>query len=98
MLKRTTLKGGRYCRVTFSMPVEADVRDVRLLGEFNDWNDEAHPLLRRKGGHFSRSVTLPTGRRYRFRYLLDGTRWENDTAADTYLPNPYGTKDSVVEL
>ena len=33
---------------------------------------------------------------YRYRYLLDGTRWENAWDADDYVPNPYGGDDSVV--
>ena len=33
-----------------------------------------------------------------YRYLVDGERWENDWAADTYAPNDYGGDDSVVDL
>jgi hypothetical protein len=34
----------------------------------------------------------------RFRYVLDGTRWENDEAADGYVSYPFGTQDSVIEV
>lgn len=98
MLKKTKLKGGQYCRVTFSIVGENEVRDVRLMGEFNEWNDGANPLKRRKDGQFSTSLTLPAGRDYRFRYLLNGEVWRNDESADDYLPNPFGTEDSVVRL
>ena len=50
----------------------------------------------RKDGSFRVAVALEPGRSYRFRYLLDGTRWENDWAADAYVPNEYGGDDSVV--
>jgi hypothetical protein len=36
------------------------------------------------------------GRSYRYRYLLDGQRCENDRRADRYGPNPLGSTDSVV--
>jgi hypothetical protein len=36
------------------------------------------------------------GRAYRFRYLLDGVRWENDWHADDYVLNVHGSHDSVV--
>jgi hypothetical protein len=49
-------------------------------------------------GGFSRSVDLPSGRSYRFRYLLDNDRWENDWAADAYVPNDFSGDDSVVDL
>ena len=98
MVKKTTLKGGRYCRVTFSVTCEELVDVVRLMGEFNGWDQEAHPLQRRKGGAFSTSLTLAAGREYRFRYLLNGEDWRNDENADAYLPNPFGSEDSVVRL
>ena len=51
-----------------------------------------------KDGCFSTTVSLPTEKLYRFRYLLDGIRWENDWKADAYVPNQYGSDDSVVEV
>jgi len=42
------------------------------------------------------TVVLEPGRHYRFRYLLDGARWENDWVADAYVANEYGGDDSVV--
>jgi len=41
-------------------------------------------------------LKLAAGREYRFRYLIDGQRWENDWHADKYLKSPYGVEDSVV--
>ena len=32
------------------------------------------------------------------RYLLDGTRWQNDETADGYAPNSFGSEDSVLQL
>ncbi len=52
----------------------------------------------RRGGGFSLTVDLDAGRIYRFRYLLDGQRWDNDWAADAYVPNSFGGDDSVVDL
>ena len=55
-------------------------------------------MKRRKDGSFSSIVSLKPGQSYRFRYLLDGTRWENDGAADAYVPNEFGSDDSVVNV
>jgi len=52
----------------------------------------------RVGDVFSLTIELQPGRAYRFRYLLDGERWENDWDADAYVPNAFGTDDSVVDL
>ena len=39
---------------------------------------------------------MDSGRQYRFRYLFDEGRWENDWAADDYVANEFGGEDSVV--
>jgi hypothetical protein len=44
------------------------------------------------------SNSKPAPHTYRFRYLVDGRSWENDWAADLYVPNGYGGDDSVVDV
>lgn len=97
MLKKNYTKTGAFCRVTFKLTPELSAETAALCGEFNNWNPDAHPMKHLKGGSFSATVSLPAGQSYRFRYLLDGKRWENDWEADAYVPNKYGTDDSVVE-
>jgi 1,4-alpha-glucan branching enzyme len=82
--------------VTFRLPEVAGER-ANVVGEFNGWSPEATPMERRDGS-FVTEVELPIGRAYRFRYLLDGERWQNDWAADAYGPNEYGGDDSVIDL
>jgi 1,4-alpha-glucan branching enzyme len=55
-------------------------------------------MKRRKDGSFTLTLSLQAGREYRYRYLLDGERWENDWAADGYTPNPFGSDDSLVRI
>jgi 1,4-alpha-glucan branching enzyme len=98
MIKKTYSKTGGSCRVTFELPPEVNAETVHLCGEFNEWDETAHPMKRRKDGNFSLTVSLKPGQEYRFRYLLDGERWENDWEADAYVPNPFGTEDSVVKV
>lgn len=98
MIRKSYSKTGRSCRVTFDLPPDANATTASLRGEFNEWKAAAHPMKRRKDGRFSTSITLKAGRTYRFRYFLDGERWENDEGADGYVPNRFGTEDSLVEL
>ncbi|WP_229022995.1 isoamylase early set domain-containing protein [Actinomarinicola tropica] len=86
------------CKVTFELASEIGATGAHVCGDFNDWSPSATPMKRRKDGTLTATVTLETGRRYRFRYLLDDGRWENDWAADGYAPNDYGGDDSVVEV
>lgn len=98
MLKKSYTKTGRICRVTFSLPGEVNAKEAALCGEFNDWDPKGVPMRFLKSGGFSATLSLPAGRAYRFRYRLDGDRWENDWQADAYVPNEFGTTDSVVEV
>lgn len=98
MLTKNYSRSGRVCRVTFKIPAEVGAESACLCGDFNDWAEDATPMKQRKDGSFSTTISLEPGRTYRFRYLLDGERWENDWEADRYLPNQFGSDDSVVEL
>ena len=91
-------KTGRICRVTFRLPPEVGAKTAVLVGDFNDWDGDEHPMKRLKDGGFSVTASLPTGKSYRYRFLLDGARWENDWAADAYVPNGLGGEDSIVEV
>jgi Glycogen recognition site of AMP-activated protein kinase len=81
-------------RAVFTLPAEIDAEDVALCGEFNNWSPDTK-LMRDGDGSWQTAVALPHGT-YRDRYLIDGTRWENAWEADDYVPNPYGSDDSVV--
>ena len=96
MLTKEYTKTKRSCRVTFELPAEVNAETATLVGEFNDWDRDSTRMKRRKDGSFTATISLKPGKEYRFRYLLDGERWENDHAADRYLPNDHGTDDSVV--
>ena len=81
-------------QVVFSLPAEIDADEIALVGEFNDWKPDTK-LARNGDGGWQATISLAPGA-YRYRYLLDGGRWENAWDADEYVPNPYGDDDSVI--
>ncbi len=97
MLKKRKVAGGKV-RVTFAMPATEGVSQLFLSGEFNDWSETATPMTRVADGSWSVTLTLEGGRSYEYRYLADTGDWHNDWAADSYLRNPYGADNSVVDL
>lgn len=98
MISKSYSKNGRTARVTFDLPAEVGAETVSVCGDFNNWDAKAHPLKQRKDGSFSTTITLETGKEYRFRYLINGNHWENHWDADAYLPNDFGSEDSVLNL
>src|SRR6478672_4343342 len=97
MIKHPSLGDG-LVQVTFEIDPAVNAERANLCGDFNDWSYEADPMQPTGEGGFSLTKELPPGRSYRFRYLLDGDRWENDWAADDYVRNEYGGDDSLVDL
>ena len=99
-IEKKYAKDRSVCKVTFTLPKEAafEAQSVCLMGEFNNWAQDAHPLKQLKSGDFAVTVELEPGRSYRFRYIIDGWKYENDWGADRYEPNPYGGEDSVVDV
>lgn len=98
-LQKRFLKSKPVCKVTFKLPtqVAGEAGAVCLVGEFNGWHTAATPMRKLKSGDFTVTLDLETGREYQFRYLIDGDRWENDEAADGYVPSAYpGVDNSVV--
>lgn len=97
MVNKTLAEHGGEFVVIFKLPADVPARSVCVVGEFNDWQPDATPMSR-IDGEWRAELRLPQGTRYRFRYLVDYERWENDWAADDYEPNEFGGDDSVVDL
>jgi 1,4-alpha-glucan branching enzyme len=98
MPEKSYTKTGRSCRVTFELPAEINANTACLCGDFNQWSQDSHPMKRRKDDSFTITTSLKPGQQYRYRFLLDGESWENDWAAEAYMPNEYGSEDSVVTI
>ena len=88
----------RSIPVTFVFPAEAGATEVVVAGDFNNWSTEAHRMSRMPDGHFAITIELIAGRRYQYRYWIDGRDWENDWYADSYVPNEYGGNNSQIDL
>ncbi len=83
-----------FVDVEFTIPADIEARSVAVAGDFNDWSPTANPLLADNQGAWRTTVPLPPGR-HRFRYVIDGERWENDWAADEYESNDLGEQNSI---
>lgn len=86
----------RAVRVTFTLPGGLVADRICLVGDFNDWNEESHAMLRSRDGGWFLTLELEPGRDYQFRYLCDGRSWINDSDADAYVSNRHGSSNFVV--
>jgi len=100
-LKKRYLKTKPVCKVTFRVSKQAakSAQRINVVGDFNNWSITETPMKPLKSGEFSVTVDLKTSRGYEFRYILDGTQWENDWEADRYVPSSFaGCENSVVDV
>lgn len=97
-IKKQYLETSPACKVTFRLPKKAapEARQVTIVGDFNDWDKERTLMKRLASGDFTVTLELNPGSEYKFKYLIDAHRWENDWHADKYIPCPHGYEDSVV--
>jgi 1,4-alpha-glucan branching enzyme len=99
MISKKPAKKKGYVSVTFEMSSTTWAERVNLVGDFNDWDTTVTPMTRnRSDANWKVTIDLPVGKRYSFRYLVDGKEWLNDWRADDHVDNPYGSYDSVVDL
>ena len=84
-----------HIRVIFELPAYIRARQVNVVGDFNQWSRTATPLRQERDGVWRAVVDLPNGRRYEFRYLVDG-QWVSDYHADALTINAYGSQNSLV--
>lgn len=97
LVKQYTEDGAK-CAVTFRLSKESakDARHVTLAGDFNNWDIYKTEMIKLDSGDFSVTLEVDCKSEYKFKYFIDGNRWENDWHADKYVPNNFGTDDSVV--
>ncbi len=71
---------------------------VRVSGEFNGWNPSQGVFSRQTDGSWRLEIDAPAPGRYRYRFLIDDTRWIEDPSHDSKEANPYGSMDSVLVI
>ena len=98
MLKRRRISGSNVVKVSFILPADDLRLPASVVGDFNEWNPEVDPMVRRSNGTFSAVVPLIADATYLFRYRSGDGTWFNDEAADGYEANVHGFTDCFVEL
>ena len=98
MLKRRKISGSNTVKVSFILPADDSRLPASVVGDFNEWDPSADPMIRRSNGTYSAVVSLIADASYLFRYRSEDGTWFNDDAADGYEPNVHGSTDCLVEL
>ena len=98
MLKRRKISGSNTVKVSFVLPADDPRLPASVVGDFNEWNPEADPMVRRSNETFSAVVPLIADATYRFRYRSEDGSWFNDEGADGYDANVHGSTDCLIAI
>jgi 1,4-alpha-glucan branching enzyme len=95
MVSKRYFKTRDDVEVTFEIDA-LGVDSAALVTETHGWQPQPMKRAKRGKGPFRLKLRVPKDHSLQFRYLLDGSQWENDEAADDYWPNGLGSDNSVV--
>jgi len=97
IIKKIIIKKG-VCRLKFVVTdtLVDHPKEAAVVGDFNNWDPRRGKMQKSKTGYFEKTIELPLGRDYQFRYLINKCHWENDWQADAYIPTPYGEDDNMI--
>jgi 1,4-alpha-glucan branching enzyme len=102
MLKKQYIKSRDAYKVTFRLAKheqpDYEIDSVTLVADFNDWSFVDSPLVKLKNGDYKIVVELDAGKKYEFRYLINGEKWYNEWEADEYIMGDFGKDNCVIEL
>lgn len=97
MLQKKRLINGKV-RVTFRYPAPSGCKQMHLVGDFNGWDKEKHPLQPDGSGNWTIQLDLDDDQTYAYRFLRDGSYWHNDPQADGSATSQHGGQNSLVRL
>ncbi len=86
-------KGKR--RITFKIAAPG-ANEVGIAGTFNGWDEHRHPLNKKAGGFWEKTIMLAPGR-YEYKFIVDGV-WRLDPANSNFCDNTFGTRNSVITV
>ncbi|MBA3028803.1 MAG: glycoside hydrolase [Desulfobacteraceae bacterium] len=79
-------------RVSFTF-YGPEATDVFLVGDFNQWNEKAHPMKMDAKGVWRKSIFVSPGA-YEYKFRVDGA-WENDQNNEMVCENSFGTHNNL---
>jgi len=85
--------GKRRVEFTLTRP---DATKVALVGSFNNWSIDKHPMHSNGDGTWKKIAMLPPGT-HEYKFWVDG-RWEEDPQNERCCPNCFGGFNSVVKV
>ena len=71
-------------------------QNVFLVGTFNDWRKNRHPMENDGNGTWTKTVMLVPGT-HEYKFLADN-KWVHDPTNGSLIHNAFGTLNNIIEV
>lgn len=95
MIHKTKSTVPGHVRIVFELPSSVWAHRISVLGEFNNWKEQADLLTQDRDGQWRTALDLPADREYEFCYLVDGQKLI-DVRADGLSQGKFSDQKSIV--
>jgi len=87
-------------KITVAFVLDApDASSVYLAGDFNGWSGEGYALRKTgRDGKWEIKIPLERGRVYVYNFVVNGTEWIADPAAEVRVDDGFGGSGSLLRL
>lgn len=87
-------------KITVAFVLDApDASSVYLAGDFNRWSGEGYALRKTgRDGKWEIKIPLERGRVYVYNFVINGTEWIADPAAEVRVDDGFGGSGSLLRL
>ena len=87
-------------KITVAFVLDApDASTVYLAGDFNGWSGEGYALRKTgRDGKWEIKIPLERGRVYVYNFVINGTEWIADPAAEVRVDDGFGGSGSLLRL
>ncbi len=91
----------RYSAKAMAKPINflciaPEAQEVRVIGDFNDWNGDSHAMKRQFDGSWSMQIDLHHGH-HRYQFLIDG-KPSLDPRANGVVRNEQNERVSLIAV
>ena len=84
--------------VRFTLTAPAATR-VHVVGDWNGWNPDAHPLTDDNGdGIWETKIKLHPGKEYRYQFYINEDTWIADPDAPLTIEDGFGGVNSILRI
>jgi hypothetical protein len=86
----------KSCLINFLIPNEitCGASSVAVADSFNNGDPHSHLMEKQANVNFRLDVALEPDREYKFRYIINGSCWENVHNADRYYLSDFSSCDN----